>query len=244
MSRIPATGDVTQQVRALIKEGYEPGDRLPSETEMARRLGVSRNTVREVLGQLWLEGVVLRRWGVGTFVSEPRQATVGMMNIGSVRDMLRSNGFEPELSFYEICQVDADVETSRLLGLSSGELAWQVDRVFSVEGRAVAWLQDYLPPAINGRELDPTPLSNINVDLLSLLRDTAKTRVERMEAELSATVADEVVASRMGLTTGHPLITTDQTSYAETGDIIVVSRILYNTDAAALRLVRTPSHAG
>ncbi|HLI14207.1 MAG TPA: FadR/GntR family transcriptional regulator [Alphaproteobacteria bacterium] len=62
------------QIRSLVRRGeYAPGDRLPSERELAKRLGVSRPTVREAMIALEIAGIIDIRAGAGIFVSD--QAT-------------------------------------------------------------------------------------------------------------------------------------------------------------------------
>ncbi len=48
---------------------YKPGKRLPSETELVRRFGVSRMTVFRAMRELQSLGLVTRRVGSGTYVS-------------------------------------------------------------------------------------------------------------------------------------------------------------------------------
>jgi DNA-binding FadR family transcriptional regulator len=52
----------------IIDNRMQPGDRLPSETELATRLGVSRNVVREALKGLEALGLVEVRVGLGVYV--------------------------------------------------------------------------------------------------------------------------------------------------------------------------------
>jgi GntR family transcriptional repressor for pyruvate dehydrogenase complex len=59
-----------QLERAILQRDYRPGERLPAERQWAQRLGVSRTVLREALGQLVERGLVVRRQGAGTFVSE------------------------------------------------------------------------------------------------------------------------------------------------------------------------------
>lgn len=62
--------DVVQQIQDLVRQGQlKPGDRLPSERELAERLQVSRSSLREAVRTLELQGVVVSRPGAGTFVS-------------------------------------------------------------------------------------------------------------------------------------------------------------------------------
>lgn len=60
---------VADEIRASITSGtYSPGSRLPSERELAQRLKVSRPAVREAIGALQNEGIVVTRHGSGTYV--------------------------------------------------------------------------------------------------------------------------------------------------------------------------------
>jgi len=65
------------QLQELLKEqiesgGWKPGDRLPSESELARRYAVSRVVVRQALAILGDDGQIRRVQGRGTFVAEPK----------------------------------------------------------------------------------------------------------------------------------------------------------------------------
>jgi DNA-binding FadR family transcriptional regulator len=60
---------VISSIREMIKDRpLEPGQKLPTEAEMARQLGVGRSTIREALRVLAHLGLVESRTGLGTFV--------------------------------------------------------------------------------------------------------------------------------------------------------------------------------
>jgi len=62
---------VIRQIEHLILQGIlRPGDRLPSERELAERLDVSRPTLREALGNLEDRGLTVARPGGGTYIAE------------------------------------------------------------------------------------------------------------------------------------------------------------------------------
>lgn len=55
----------------MIEEGkFPPGSRLPSETELPRKLKVSQQTVRRALNELVREGLIVRRQGSGSYVAD------------------------------------------------------------------------------------------------------------------------------------------------------------------------------
>ena len=62
---------VTRQIEKLILRGIlRPGERLPSERELAERLGVSRPSLREAVAELQAKGLLASRAGAGIFVAD------------------------------------------------------------------------------------------------------------------------------------------------------------------------------
>ena len=69
--RASVSEQVTDALLAQISSGqYQPGDRLPTEPDLARQFGVARTSVREGLAKLRMLGVVEVRRGLGTFVTD------------------------------------------------------------------------------------------------------------------------------------------------------------------------------
>lgn len=74
-----ASTDVIAQIRtAILSRQYQPGDRLPTEREMARQFGVSRVTIRDALRALEAAGLVEIRVGGhgGPYVAAPSSAAL------------------------------------------------------------------------------------------------------------------------------------------------------------------------
>jgi len=75
--------DILEKIQEDIRSGrYVPGQRLPSEGELVRRYGASRMTVFRAMHELQTMGLVVRRVGSGTFVSQnssPRSHVFGLL---------------------------------------------------------------------------------------------------------------------------------------------------------------------
>ncbi len=80
-SNIPLHMQLLNQLRHFIVSGrWAPGSRLPSETELRRRLNISRSTIRQALSNAESEGLIERVPGKGTFVA-PSPASGGNLRL-------------------------------------------------------------------------------------------------------------------------------------------------------------------
>ncbi len=87
--------DVAAQIRAQLASGaLSPGDRLPSERELAEQFQLSRNTVREALRSLEMAGVLEFRKGMygGAFVRQAHGDAV----VAGFADLFRMGMFTPQ----------------------------------------------------------------------------------------------------------------------------------------------------
>ncbi len=70
---LPLYLQLASLIRRCISSGLlKPGDQLPSELELCRHFAISRSTVRQALGELEEQGLILRRQGLGSFAAEPK----------------------------------------------------------------------------------------------------------------------------------------------------------------------------
>jgi GntR family transcriptional regulator len=70
-SGVPITRQIADQIRNHSASGaLAPGDRLPSVRQLAKELAVNQNTILRVYERLTAEGLLERRQGDGTFVSD------------------------------------------------------------------------------------------------------------------------------------------------------------------------------
>lgn len=90
-------------LEAIASGRYEPGHRLPSESELVKTFGASRPTVNRALRELQLSGVIERRAGSGSYVrvdAAARGYTFGLL----IPELGRTEVFEP------ICRGMADAQ--------------------------------------------------------------------------------------------------------------------------------------
>lgn len=94
---------VAATLESQIRSGSLPcGERLPSERELAHRMGVSRATIREALGALQVTGLVETRQGAGSYVVDilpPRDPVLSLPADASPYSVLEARAiFEPAIA--------------------------------------------------------------------------------------------------------------------------------------------------
>jgi GntR family transcriptional regulator len=123
--------------------------RLPSEPELARRMGVSRATLREAMRSFEGQGMIRRRQGVGTFVvAKVPVLDSGLEVLESIETLAQRIGLSVNMGELLVEQVAADLENATSLNLPVGTLLTRVTRVIYTENRPIAYLVDTLPADI------------------------------------------------------------------------------------------------
>jgi DNA-binding FadR family transcriptional regulator len=85
---VPRSHHAAEAICAMIftKNQFQAGERIPSESELASAIGVSRTSIREAVRLLIARGVLEIRRGRGTFVTAAPDATNGLLSISMVED--------------------------------------------------------------------------------------------------------------------------------------------------------------
>lgn len=116
-NRTTLSDDILKQLEGMITGGMKPGERLPTEMELAERFSVGRSTIRESLKVLTAKGLITRS-NEGTFVSDeiskclvdPLSLLLNM-NIANVDDLLELR----QMLELETVQIAAERITPELL---------------------------------------------------------------------------------------------------------------------------------
>jgi DNA-binding FadR family transcriptional regulator len=88
ISRGPSLADILAlRLRDEIVLGrLRPGEKLATEQQIAETYGVSRPTVREAIGRLKHDGLVVTRQGAGAFVADPGAVSVFRLDVADFTD--------------------------------------------------------------------------------------------------------------------------------------------------------------
>ena len=156
-----ASQDIVQQIKANIFAGkLTPGDRLPSEKELAEQFGLSRITVRDALRILESQGLITIKVGAGggAFVAGPNMQSANDL----MTDLLRLQG----ASARELIEARLVIETSIVTYAS--ERATAADKKI---------MQQAIDAARAGRAAGDSHFTPHSVDFHIALASAAKNQV-------------------------------------------------------------------
>jgi GntR family transcriptional regulator len=129
---VPLYWRVLAAIRSRITSGeLPPGSRIPSEPELIAQYGVSRTTVREAVGRLVQEGLLIRESGRGTFVAAaaPRQVEQQLGTLTGFAEDVELLGMRPGARVLAAGLVTLSAEAAGRLGLQAGAQAYRLTRV-------------------------------------------------------------------------------------------------------------------
>lgn len=154
------------RIRDMILSGkLSSGDRLPNELELSEAMGVSRGTLRSALSILQQKGLVWRRQGVGSFVSE-RPILENRLDINAgVTDLIESMGLKPGSILLDINLINADEKLSQQLCVSLGSSLVSVRRVRTANDKPVVASIDIFPFKVLNEGPHPLNLEGLKKSL-------------------------------------------------------------------------------
>ena len=123
--------------------------RLPSEPELARRMGVSRATLREAMRSFEGQGLIRRRQGVGTFVvAQVPVLDSGLEVLESIETLARRTNLFVKMGELQVERIEASQDHATGLNVPVGTSLTRVARVIYTDSRPIAYLIDNLPADI------------------------------------------------------------------------------------------------
>ena len=226
---------LAQELRRRIHLGeLAPGDKLPSEPELAQDRAVSRSSVRAAITILEEEGFVSRRHGSGTYITHRPALRNDLSRNFGVSSLIDSTGLEPGTAeeTYELVVAPPAVATA--LEVSDGTEVSSLRRVRTADGRRVADTIDWC----RCDHLSPEELREIGDGSVYSALAARGLVVHHGVATLTPGNADAQTAERLQVATGALLLTIEQVDTTAEGIPVLVSREHHLADAFSFTVVR------
>ncbi len=232
-------GRVSGALRAQIKAGdFVAGVRLPSETDMAKRLGISRPTLREATRMLAQEGLLDIRHGVGTFVADrSRHLTNALDSMLSLTASIRAAGGEPRVQALSVDRTDASPEIAAALSIPEGTEVARITRVRLIDDRPLALAYEYLP--LQERSEFEVLRTFDGSSLYEFLSKSFKWSLLRSEMSITAVAASAHQSRLLEVKRGSPLLSMREIHFGEGDRRILYSVNVHNSAVVDFTLVRS-----
>jgi GntR family transcriptional regulator len=129
-----------------IKEGlYLPGEQIPTEGKLADEFQVSRATVRAAFNAMTANRIIVRRHGVGTFVSQAAGLRNPLDQSIDFLELITSGGFTADFIEVQSRIIAPNEEVLAKLNLEEEQQVFEIHKVFSADGHPVVYSQNYIP---------------------------------------------------------------------------------------------------
>ena len=197
-------------------------DRLPRETVLSDKLGISRTQLRDVLGALEQEGYVTRRLGVGTLINHHVLDVKSRMDIeAEILDIVRNNGYEAEVVYLEAKEEKADEEIAQRLQIEEGSTIIKVSKLCLADGKPALYFEDILDAELVKEAYVAEDLKN---PIFHFLKEKCHVEAYMDLTQLKAVAADENIAKILQVSPGTPLLNMEEVDYDIEGNIVFYSR--------------------
>jgi GntR family transcriptional regulator len=193
------------------------GDRLPSEPDLAKKLGVSRATLREAMRTFEAQGLIRRRQGSGTFVvGQVPVLEAGLEVLESLETMAKRLNLEITVDNLHLETSSADYDNSQALDVPLGTPLLRVQRIMREESRPVAYLVDTLPEGVLKPDQLPSDFDGSVLDFLLKRGDPLTVS----KAAISAIGAPADVAKPLQIQRGDVLLEFVSKLYQSNGKVL------------------------
>ncbi|HEM2809075.1 GntR family transcriptional regulator [Streptococcus suis] len=194
---------LVDELEISIRERMAPNDRLLSERELTQVYGVSRITVRLALQELEKRGLVYKKHGKGTYVSEISERAVDLTQAYSFTEQMRKIGKVPKTSILSFRCIQASDYIAQQLQLSHGEVVYEIERLRLADDIPMMLERTYIPvlqfPALTAQRLNEKPLYEIFFEDYGQI-------IRLAEEEFYASISLDNEASVLGIPNNSPVL--------------------------------------
>lgn len=220
---IPFNVKIYTDLKNDICEGrFKEGEALPTELQLQTRYGVSKAPVRQALGKLENEGLIIRKAGKGTFINPARQWKY--IQLGGYSQEFFEKGDQVICKTLSINSVSATQELQEIFLDEALEQLTYIDRYRSIDQQPYQYLEHYF------RDISIQALQEAGdiPDMPAFLAEQGLIPLDVKE-QIDAVALPKEIAERCGMVPGIPVMKIKRLAYDNTGK--VYEYMVYYTDS-------------
>jgi DNA-binding GntR family transcriptional regulator len=205
--------------------------------QLAAEFSVSRVTVREALSYLENHGVLLRKHGVGTFITKSHDSglTGGLETLTPLRLLAKRAGKKARVLKKQVSFTSAPEDVAQILDVRKRHQVIQVVTLEAVDRNPCMLSRDY----IRGNQEMLHNLENLDGSIIDYLRQTQGGAHIRARSELTAVEAEEDIAEIMRIKPGQPLLRFHTTYFSLEGDLLAAGITDFLTQHFQFHIMRS-----
>ncbi|OCS87726.1 GntR family transcriptional regulator [Caryophanon tenue] len=227
---------VIDRLKSDIEQGiFRENEKLPSEFELSKLLGVSRATLREALRLLEEENVIIRRHGVGTFVNPKPVFTSGIEQLTSISSMIENAGMVPGTEFLSALEIVPSEDDMKRFESTENDKIITIERVRTADGEPVVYCVDQAPTS-----LLPSDFANSEQreSIFEAIEQTGAVRVAYAVTYIDPVGYHEKASPILKCNRDTALLVLKQAHYDEQDRVVLYSKNYFRADKFSFHVVR------
>jgi GntR family transcriptional regulator len=241
MSRTPRALPLRYQIKEYIldllrRDHYQPGDKIPTESQLAEMLDVSRATLREGLHLLEEERVIRTKHGSGRYLlSMPEDLEFEITRLQSVTEMLAAFEIELSTKVIDVVYMPADEEVAWQLQIPEGNTVIAIERARYAKDKPIIYSIDIIDKDKIG---DHWTKNDFAGSLLKILEEKFGIFLDYSVATIKAVTGQEVIPPEIEIDPNVPWIVLIQTNFSRNGDPVIYSKDYHRADDISFKVKR------
>ncbi len=234
------TSTRSQQVKTYLlnyiqQNQLKRSDQLPSEAAIAKKLGVSRNTLREAYISLENEGVIVRRHGIGTFVAKTPIIQDSLNDFSPFAQIIQDVGYTPNFKTLSIQFEHVPAEVYDAFSTPPVPKIRHIKRIVLADQQPVIYVDDYMAPALENANLN---WDAFNGNTVQFLAASLNTPLHQIQSRIRAAALSSEISQYLELAAGTPILNVRSTIFTVDNQPVNYSNICFNSDIVELNIVR------
>ena len=227
-SRRPLYALVQDELLELIQD-WDRSKPIPSETDLSKKMGVSRTTVREAIQNLEKSNILLKKQGIGTFINDNSASVIAALNnLHGIQNIVKSMGKEPSFKKQQIRKAVPEEEVTKALDCPADMELIEVSQVYLSDKLEIIQGISYLSPNIFSDDPDTfieevKKGSEEGMSLFDIIDNKMENGVDHAISSLQAVNVSEDVAENLAIKPGAPVLKMKETYYDKAGTPLMYS---------------------
>ena len=225
-SPVPLHAQVEALLREMIEDPeFRDGKLLPNEVGLAKRLGISRNTLRQAINKLVFEGHLIRKKGVGTRVAD-QQVNSRLLNWMSFTQEMKAKGLTPKTFEACVSWVFPEKAIIEEFSIPAKKKVLKLERLRGLTDGPFVFFVSWFHPRVG-----LTGNEDFSRLLYEILEKDYSTIAKLSKEEISAKAANPFLARKLNIKTGDPVLKRKRVVYDPGGRPIEYNIGYYRSDS-------------